>query len=61
MNFVCEYFKIESSDENKSPSPDGNDILFLASLARKRYSGQQVPIAIGIAPLNFKNNGCKRV
>jgi len=23
------------------PSPDGSGILFLASLARKRYSGQQ--------------------
>jgi len=23
------------------PSPDGNGMLFLASLARKRYSGQQ--------------------
>ncbi len=27
--------------ENKCPSPDGTGILFLASLGRKRYRGQQ--------------------
>jgi len=35
--------------ENDRSSPDGNGILFLAPLARKRYSGQQE-----IAPKNPK-------
>jgi hypothetical protein len=27
--------------ENECPSPDGSGILFLPSLGKKRYSGQQ--------------------
>ncbi|UWY29804.1 hypothetical protein [Flavobacterium sp. TR2] len=38
------YFSFENEISNRMSdlfSPDGSGILFLASLARKRYSGQQ--------------------
>jgi len=38
LDFRC--FRIKFSSYTKSPSPDGNGILFLFSLKRKRYSEQ---------------------
>ena len=48
-NGVKKQFLInETYFENECPSPDGSGILFLAPLARKRYSGQPE-----IAPKNY--------